>query len=102
MALYVASHYKNSPNDLQMLSDAPAHHLFVLLPPIKEDDNNLPDPLVVVQVALEGNISRDQVLKELSQFGSKSAGDMIPWIISQQVSSLYERVDDKLTPIVPG
>lgn len=24
MALYVASHYKNSPNDLQMLSDAPA------------------------------------------------------------------------------
>jgi N-acetyltransferase 10 len=86
MALYVASHYKNSPNDLQMLSDAPAHHLFVLLPPIKEDDNNLPDPLVVLQVALEGNISRDMVLKELSQFGSKSAGDMIPWIISQQVS----------------
>ena len=97
MALYVASHYKNSPNDLQMLSDAPAHHLFVLLPPIKEDDNNLPDPLVVVQVALEGNISRDQVLKELSQFGSKSAGDMIPWIISQQVSSLCEHVEDELT-----
>lgn len=34
MALYVASHYKNSPNDLQMLSDAPAHHLFCLLPPV--------------------------------------------------------------------
>jgi N-acetyltransferase 10 len=102
MALYVASHYKNSPNDLQMLSDAPAHHLFVLLPPIKEDDNNLPDPLVVVQVALEGNISRDQVLKELSQFGSKSAGDMIPWIISQQVSSSCERGNDKLTLVVPG
>lgn len=84
MALYVASHYKNSPNDLQMLSDAPAHHLFVLLPPIKEDDNSLPDPLVVLQVALEGNISRDMVLKELSQFGSKSAGDMIPWVVSQQ------------------
>lgn len=31
MALYVASHYKNSPNDLQLLADAPAHHLFVLL-----------------------------------------------------------------------
>jgi hypothetical protein len=26
------------------------------------------------------------VLKELSQSGAKSAGDMIPWIISQQVS----------------
>ena len=31
VALYVASHYKNSPNDLQLMSDAPAHHLFVLL-----------------------------------------------------------------------
>ncbi|GAU44634.1 hypothetical protein TSUD_379130 [Trifolium subterraneum] len=31
MSLYVASHYKNSPNDLQLMSDAPAHHLFVLL-----------------------------------------------------------------------
>jgi N-acetyltransferase 10 len=31
MALMVSSHYKNTPNDLQMLSDAPAHHLFVLL-----------------------------------------------------------------------
>jgi N-acetyltransferase 10 len=90
MALYVASHYKNSPNDLQMLSDAPAHHLFVLLPPIKEDDNSLPDPLVVLQVALEGNISRDMVLKELSQSGAKSSGDMIPWIISQQVSVVNE------------
>ena len=31
MALYIPSHYKNSPNDLQLLADAPAHHLFVLL-----------------------------------------------------------------------
>ena len=31
MALYVASHYKNSPNDLQLMSNAPKHHLFVLL-----------------------------------------------------------------------
>lgn len=86
MALYVASHYKNSPNDLQMLSDAPAHHLFVLLPPIREEDNSLPDPLVVLQVALEGNISRESILKEMSTTGKGSSGDMIPWIISQQVS----------------
>lgn len=52
MALYVASHYKNTPNDLQLLSDAPAHHLFVLLPPVKEDDHSLPDPLCVVQVRI--------------------------------------------------
>jgi N-acetyltransferase 10 len=31
MALYVSSHYKNSPNDLQLLSDAPAHRVFCLL-----------------------------------------------------------------------
>lgn len=84
MALYVASHYKNSPNDLQMLSDAPAHHLFVLLPPLKEDDTSLPDPLVVLQVALEGNISREAILKEMAHSGTRSSGDMIPWVISQQ------------------
>ncbi len=25
MGIFVSSHYKNSPNDLQLLSDAPAH-----------------------------------------------------------------------------
>jgi tRNA(Met) C34 N-acetyltransferase TmcA len=50
MALYVASHYKNSPNDLQLMADAPAHHLFVLLGPVDESKNQLPDILCVVQV----------------------------------------------------
>lgn len=36
MSLYVASHYKNTPNDLLMLSDAPAHHLFVLTAPVPD------------------------------------------------------------------
>lgn len=36
MSLYVASHYKNTPNDLLLMSDAPAHHLFVLLAPVDE------------------------------------------------------------------
>lgn len=31
MSLYVASHYKYSPNDLQLLADGPAHQLFVLV-----------------------------------------------------------------------
>lgn len=31
MALYVASHYRNSPDDLQLMADDPNHHLFVLL-----------------------------------------------------------------------
>ncbi|KAL4249052.1 RNA cytidine acetyltransferase [Abortiporus biennis] len=83
MALYVASHYKNQPNDLQLLSDAPAHHLFVLLPPIKDDECHLPEPLVVLQVALEGNISKQAILDGLSR-GFRAGGDMIPWLISQQ------------------
>jgi N-acetyltransferase 10 len=36
MSLYVASHYRNTPNDLAMLADAPAHHLFALLGPVDE------------------------------------------------------------------
>ncbi|KAF9916487.1 hypothetical protein BX616_003628 [Lobosporangium transversale] len=83
MALYVASHYKNTPNDLQLLSDAPSHHLFVLLPPVKEGDRSLPDPLCVLQVCLEGEISKQTVLNSLSR-GVRAAGDLIPWLISQQ------------------
>ncbi|EXJ67311.1 tRNA(Met) cytidine acetyltransferase [Cladophialophora psammophila CBS 110553] len=83
MALYVASHYKNSPNDLQLMSDAPAHQLFVLIPPIPEDANKLPEPLCVIQVALEGRISKKSVLSSLSR-GQRAGGDLIPWLVSQQ------------------
>ncbi|EXJ78071.1 tRNA(Met) cytidine acetyltransferase [Capronia epimyces CBS 606.96] len=83
MALYVASHYKNSPNDLQLMSDAPAHQLFVLIPPIPEDANRLPEPLCVIQVALEGRISKKSVLNSLSR-GQRAGGDLIPWLVSQQ------------------
>ena len=69
MALYVASHYKNSPNDLQLMSDAPAHHLFVLLPPLKEDDNVLPDPLVVLQVCHPTCVRSIHILKFLNGTG---------------------------------
>lgn len=80
MALYVASHYKNSPNDLQLMSDAPAHHLFVLLAPT---GGGLPEPLCVIQVALEGNISRQAILNSLAR-GTRDSGDLIPWLITQQ------------------
>uniref|UniRef100_A0A671Q6Z8 RNA cytidine acetyltransferase n=1 Tax=Sinocyclocheilus anshuiensis TaxID=1608454 RepID=A0A671Q6Z8_9TELE len=83
MALYVASHYKNSPNDLQMLSDAPAHHLFCLLAPVPPTQNSLPEVLAVVQVCLEGDISRQFVLNSLSR-GKKASGDLIPWTVSEQ------------------
>ena len=83
MALYVASHYKNTPNDLQLMSDAPAHRLFVLVPPTDDSNPRLPEPLCVIQVALEGQISRQSVLNSLSR-GQRAGGDLIPWLVSQQ------------------
>lgn len=83
LSLYVASHYKNSPNDLQLMSDAPAHHLYVLVPPIPENPTTLPEPLCVIQVALEGQISKTSVHHSLSR-GQRAGGDLIPWLVSQQ------------------
>ena len=60
MALFVASHYKNTPDDLQLLSDAPAHHIFCLLGPTPANPQKI-DPLCVVQVCLEGEISKKSV-----------------------------------------
>ncbi|XP_021905351.1 RNA cytidine acetyltransferase 1-like [Carica papaya] len=83
MALYVSSHYKNSPNDLQLLADAPAHHLFVLLGPVDESKNQLPDILCVIQVCFEGQISRKSAIKSLSD-GHQPFGDQIPWKFCEQ------------------
>ena len=55
---------QNSPDDLQLLSDAPAHHIFALLGPMYEyffndyesstnngkDEDGLPDVYCVIQV----------------------------------------------------
>ncbi|OVA17017.1 GNAT domain [Macleaya cordata] len=83
MALYVSSHYKNSPNDLQLMADAPAHHLFVLLGPVDESKNLLPDILCVIQVCLEGQISQKSAMKSLSD-GHQPFGDQIPWKFCEQ------------------
>jgi N-acetyltransferase 10 len=51
MSLFISSHYKNSPNDMQLLSDAPAHAIFVLVNEIKRDEGGkaeLPDILCAV------------------------------------------------------
>lgn len=83
VALYVASHYKNTPDDLQLMSDAPSHELFVLTGPRSDKSSRLPEPLCVIQVALEGRISRESVLNSLSR-GQRPHGDLIPWLVSQQ------------------
>ncbi|CAZ85665.1 unnamed protein product [Tuber melanosporum] len=44
---------------------------------------NIPDPLCVIQVSLEGQISRESVQQSLAR-GRREGGDMIPWLVSQQ------------------
>ncbi|XP_012219686.1 RNA cytidine acetyltransferase [Linepithema humile] len=83
VSLYVASHYKNTPNDLQMMSDAPAHHLFCLLGPVDSNKKTLPEILVVLQVCLEGEVSKTSINEGLTR-GRRAAGDLIPWTIAQQ------------------
>ena len=83
MALFVSSHYKNSPNDLQLLSDAPAHHLFCLLGPLSSEATSLPEVLCVLQVCLEGEISKGSIMAGL-QRGQRASGDLIPWTMAQQ------------------
>lgn len=78
MALFVESHYKNSPNDLQLLSDAPAHQLYVLMA--------TDEPLCAVQLALEGGISKNSVRRNLNR-GLRADGDLIPWLLAQQFQS---------------
>ena len=82
-SLFVASHYKNSPNDLQLMSDAPAHHVFVLLAPVSADSNSLPNIICAIQVCLEGEVSREVVMKNLSR-GKQASGDLIPWTLTNQ------------------
>ena len=87
MSLFVSSHYKNTPNDLQLISDAPAHSILVLLGPIKGAGSGgkraIPDILCAIQVAFEGDISSERVIENTSR-GIKPSGDLIPWTLSQQ------------------
>ncbi|CAD7935505.1 unnamed protein product [Amoebophrya sp. A120] len=98
--LFVASHYKNSPNDLILLSDAPGHYLFVLLAPSREDSDQsdgedstndsgesdtIPEILVAMHVATEGALNKEAVANSLAR-GLRPSGDMISWTISQQFS----------------
>jgi len=81
MYLFVSSHYKNSPNDLQMLSDAPGHEIYCLLGPLT-DTNHLPDILCAIQICHEGELSKENLTRQLTH-GQRSSGDLIPWTIAQ-------------------
>ena len=83
MSLFVSSHYKNSPNDLQLLSDAPTHKIFVLCKSLDKQKKakGLPDIYCAIQVCEEGGISKDVILTN-NKRGLKPSGDLIPWTIS--------------------
>ncbi|XP_046636526.1 RNA cytidine acetyltransferase-like [Daphnia pulicaria] len=83
MSLMVSSHYKNTPNDLQMLSDAPAHHLFCLLGPLASSGGKTHEVFCVIQVCLEGDISSASIMQGLAR-GQRSSGDLIPWTVGTQ------------------
>lgn len=84
MNIFVSSHYKNTPNDLQLLSDAPAHSIFVLLGPLSEaSPDGLPDILCAIQVCYEGEINKQTIADHLKR-GLRPSGDLIPWTISEQ------------------
>ena len=83
MSLFVSSHYKNSPNDLQLLSDAPAHSIYVLIKSLdKENTKGIPEIYAAIQVCEEGGIGKDVVLNN-SKRGYKPSGDLIPWTMSE-------------------
>ncbi|KAF6021226.1 NAT10 [Bugula neritina] len=81
MSIYISSHYKYTPDDLQMLSDSPSHHIFVLLAP-EVSGKILPEVLVVLQVCIEGGLSQKLIGSHQSQ--RSRYGDLIPWTLLQQ------------------
>ncbi|GIQ82520.1 hypothetical protein KIPB_003676 [Kipferlia bialata] len=79
-ALFVSSHYKNSPDDLLLLADSPSQRLFVLLAPIDVKDPRLV-PLAAIQCGLEGGIAEQAAGSAISR-GERPAGDMLPWTLA--------------------
>ncbi|WUR04213.1 RNA cytidine acetlytransferase (KRE33) [Vairimorpha necatrix] len=71
-SLFIASHYKNSPDDIQILADSPNHEIFTLITS-NEDDAALPRVLCAIHIAFEGRCER----------GSNKKGNLIPWIVSE-------------------
>jgi N-acetyltransferase 10 len=86
VSLFVSSHYKNSPDDLMLMSDAPKHHVLALIAPVGEEDTGVPEVYAAIQIAMEGGIgSREDIISRTG--GSiRPSGDMIPWTLSQQFS----------------
>ncbi|KAK1444783.1 N-acetyltransferase 10 [Babesia gibsoni] len=89
VAVLSSSHYRNSPDDLLLLSDAPAHKLLVLMSKDSEKSESGSEAdfeskvLCVLHVSLEGRISKLIAKEAVSQGATKKSGDMIPWTLTQ-------------------
>ncbi|KAL8273058.1 hypothetical protein Esti_002979 [Eimeria stiedai] len=81
-SLFVSSHYKNTPNDLQLLADAPAHLIFAFMKTVGDDAESIPDVYCAIQVAIEGALSRGAIREALGR-GLRPAGDLLPWTLAQ-------------------
>lgn len=81
MSIFSSSHYRNSPDDLQILADAPSHRILILTSPLTMKVNFLPDILTVLHISYEGQISR--VFLEKNLMNEKFImGDLFPWVVS--------------------
>ncbi|KAL8450589.1 hypothetical protein Emed_002461 [Eimeria media] len=81
-SLFVSSHYKNTPNDLHLLADAPAHLVFAFTKTVQDDADEIPDIYCAIQVAIEGALSRGAIREALGR-GLRPAGDLLPWTLAQ-------------------
>lgn len=101
-SLFVSSHYKNSPNDLQLLADAPSHALCVLLGPIDKtkEKTGMPDILVAIQICFEGGVKKTTI-ENNEQRGIKPSGDLVPWTLSDQFldRSLFDLMGSRIIRI---
>lgn len=73
--LFISSHYKNSPNDLQVVADSSRHEIFTLLGPVEDNGEDMPSVMCSMQVSFEGRSRRG---------GHQREGDLIPWIVSEE------------------
>nr|UXY86640.1 N-acetyltransferase 10 [Cryptomonas paramecium] len=80
--ILTSSHYRNSPNDLQMLYDAPSHRILVLLNLLTFSIGIVPDIIGAIHVSYEGKISKKFSEKVLIKV-IKTKGDLIPWVVSK-------------------
>jgi len=73
VGIYVLAHYRNKPNDLLLLADAPHHEGYALFLSSNKK------VVVAIQLANEGNLSRNYVERMLE--GESPKGNIIPDVI---------------------